>query len=148
MMDNNYAYSEVLDILSNMDEKYVNKIPKRLIEYFNDNSSGSYKKHINPYIDLKEQNLSKKTLNILALINLKYWTKNEKHKQELLKQYRRNEENLKKINGLDKVKTEGEMFRKDFIQENKSLEIIKQKESILKKIKKFFINIKKNKRRN
>lgn len=148
MMDNSYAYSEVLDVLSNMEQKYVDKIPKKLIEYLKYNSSNNYKKHIDSYIDLKEQTLSKKALNILALINLKYWTIDEEHKQKLLKQYRENEEKLKKINGLDKVKTEEELFRKDFIQENKSLEIVKQKETIFKKIKNLFINIKKNKRRN
>lgn len=139
MMDNGYAYSEVLDILSNMDEKYVNKIPKRLIEYFNKNSSGSYKKHIEPGIDFKKQNLSKRTLNILALINLKYWTKDEEHKKMLLKKYRENEENFKRINGIDNVKTGEKMFKGEIIEENKSLEIVSKKESIFIKIKKFFI---------
>lgn len=96
MMDNSFAYSEVLEILNNMDKKYVNKIPKKLIDYFNDNSSDNYIKHIDPNVDLKEQKLSKKTLDILALINLKYWTKSEEHRKRLLKQYSENEKNLQK----------------------------------------------------
>lgn len=96
MMDNSFAYSEVLEILNNMDKKYVNKIPKKLIDYFNDNSSDNYIKHIDLNVDLKEQKLSKKTLDILALINLKYWTKSEEHRKRLLKQYSENEKNLQK----------------------------------------------------
>lgn len=90
MMDNGYAYSEVLEVLNSMDKKYIDKIPVKLIEHFKANSNGNYESHLKLGVPLKEQKLSKKTLDILALLNLKYWTKNEEHVERLLKQYREN----------------------------------------------------------
>ena len=72
----NYSYAEVLEVLGYMEDKYVKKIPKLLIEFFRENSSQDYKKHINPYIKLKNQNLQRKTLAILAMLNNKYWINN------------------------------------------------------------------------
>lgn len=91
MYNNRYAYAEVLDVLSNMDNKYVKKIPSKLLESLKENSSGEYKKHIDPNVELSEQNLLSKTLDILAVINLKYWVEDENHKKELIEQYRNNE---------------------------------------------------------
>lgn len=85
MENNSYAYAEVLDVLENMDEIYVNKIPSKLIQYLKANASKKYKKHILPYKALTKQNLNRKTLVILAMINLKYWTKSPEHKKYLLK---------------------------------------------------------------
>lgn len=70
----NYAFAEVLDILEHMDEKYINKIPEKLIKLFKDNASTEYKKHINSYHDLKDVNLNKDTIKLLALIKIKYWS--------------------------------------------------------------------------
>lgn len=135
MMDNSFAYSEVLEVLNNMDKKYVNKIPKKLMDYFNDNSSDNYIKHINPNVDLKEQKLSKKTLDILALINLKYWTKSEEHRKRLLKQYSENEKKLqeerkKKYNTEDLFKNKN---TKQFNNPNE-VALIEKKESFITKI--------------
>ena len=43
MSDNSYAYAEILEILDNMSEIYVKKIPNRLIEYFKENASKNTK---------------------------------------------------------------------------------------------------------
>ena len=135
MMDNSFAYSEVLEVLDNMDKKYVNKIPKKLIDYFNDNSSDNYIKHIDPNVDLKEQELSKKTLDILALINLKYWTKNEEHRKRLIKQYSDNEKILQEERAI-KYNTE-DLFKnkniKQFDNPN-NVALIERKESFITKI--------------
>lgn len=135
MIEDSFAYSEVLEVLNNMDKKYVNKIPKKLIDYFNDNSSDNYIKHIDPNVDLKEQKLSKKTLDILALINLKYWTRNEEHRKKLLKQYSENEkrfqeEKAKKYDpdNLFKNKNTEQLHNQD------KLSLIEKKESFITKI--------------
>lgn len=85
MEDNSYAYAETLDVLDNMSEIYVSKIPRKLIQYFKDNASKDYVKHIVTYKALTKQNLHRETLAILAMLNIKYWTKSEEHKQYLLK---------------------------------------------------------------
>jgi len=85
MEKNSYAYAETLDVLDNMSEIYVNKIPGKIIQFFKDNASKDYDKHIVSYKTLKTQKLQRETLAILAMLNLKYWTKSEEHKQHLLK---------------------------------------------------------------
>ncbi len=120
---NSYAYAEVLDVLDNMEPKYVAKIPKTFIEYLKENSSADYQKHVTLDKPLEKQNLNSKTLSILAAINLKYWVESEKHKQELLKQYKENGEKqkdklnekieindiLKKADKIEKLENKEEM---------------------------------------
>lgn len=84
MKKNNYAYSETLEILENMDEIYVNKIPSKIIKFLKDNSDSNYEKHIIPFMDLKTQNLDEKTLAILAMLDKKYWSNaKEEEKSEI-----------------------------------------------------------------
>lgn len=75
MMTNNYAYAETLDVLNNMSQTYINKIPEKILNFLKENSDKTYKKHIIPYERLNKQKLDEKTLGILAMINYKYWKK-------------------------------------------------------------------------
>ena len=77
-MKNNYIYSEVLDILENMEVKYKEMLPEKLIRFLNENANSEYQKHVTPNISLSKQNISKDAITILAMINLKYWVKDEK----------------------------------------------------------------------
>lgn len=85
------AYVEVLEILDNMDSKYVKKIPKKLIQFFEANSSKEYKFQLVKNIPFEEQKLNNITISVLAMLNLNYWCKSEEHKKELLKKYYDNE---------------------------------------------------------
>ena len=78
-----YAYAELLEILSFTDESLVNKIPKKLMNIFHSNASTSYEKHLTVSIPLEEQNVSKKTAALIALLSLNYWCESEDEKQEL-----------------------------------------------------------------
>ncbi len=98
MSNSSYAYAEVLDVLENMEDIYVQKIPEKFISFLNNNASKDYKKHVVTTKPLESQGLNEKTLTILALINLKYWVESEEHKQELLKKYKENE--IKEIEKL------------------------------------------------
>lgn len=92
-MENNLskAYAEVLLILSYMEQKYIDMIPKKLLELFDDEKDKNYQPNINPNISLAEQNLQRKTLALLAMLNLNYWCKDEKEKQELIAIYAEND---------------------------------------------------------
>lgn len=85
------AYVEVLEILSHMDRKYVEKVPLKLIDFFKNNASKEYKFTIDLSIPLEEYEFSQITLNILAMLNLNYWCESEEHKEELLNKYYNNE---------------------------------------------------------
>lgn len=61
-MENNLskAYTEILLILSYMEQKYIDLIPKELLELFNEEKDKNYQPNINPNISLAEQNLQRK----------------------------------------------------------------------------------------
>lgn len=86
-----YAYSEIVEILTKIEVKYVELIPVKMRQYFTYNKLPDYKQHINIEKPLKEQNLSRKTINLLALLNMKYWTTKNQHKEELMSLYKNNE---------------------------------------------------------
>ena len=134
------AYAEVDVILSLMENTYVEKIPKSMIELFKKEKLQGYKPNINPKIPLDEQNLQKKTYAILAMLNLNYWCENEKEKQKLLALYsendkKREEELRKKYNpdNLFNVKELHEVKLEDEIQNNTSL-IKYEEKSLIKRI--------------
>ena len=108
-MENNIykAYAEVDMILSFMEVKYVEKIPKKMRELFENEKLQNYEPIINPQIPLDEQNLQKKTYAILAMLNLNYWCDDENEKQELIKIYaendRKKEEELREKYNPDNI---------------------------------------------
>lgn len=138
-MNSSYAYAEVLEILDNMDSIYVNKIPEKFRIFLKDNASKKYQKHIEISKDLQGQILSPRTLNILALINLKFWVENEEHKQIILARYKENER--KKIEKLSKAidnnnyKVFDKVKEKEIYEESTEIAVI-EKKSIFKR----FIN--------
>lgn len=89
--DHKEAYVEVLEVLKHMDSKYVEKVPRKLREFFERNSSKEYQFHLDKTIPFEEQKLKDTTINILAMINYNYWCEDEEHKKYLLNKYNENE---------------------------------------------------------
>lgn len=100
-MENNLlkAYAEVDTILSCMESQYVEKVPKKMRNLFKNEKLIGYEPKIDKNMPLDKQNLQRKTLSILAMLNLNYWCEDENEKQELIKEYaendRRKEEELR-----------------------------------------------------
>ncbi len=90
------AYAEVDAILDLMDEQSIKEIPEKLRNLFKERKAKEYDKQIVAEIPLAEQNLSKETLSILAVLHYKYWCKDEKKRKELLKLYSENDKKLQK----------------------------------------------------
>ena len=139
------AYAEVDEILANMESIYVEKIPKKIRELFSNNRLEGYTPNINSKIPLDEQNLQKKTYSILAMLNLNYWCENENEKQELIAIYaendRKKEEELReKYNPDNLFKNKHKEINKEIEKENETA-IVQYHESILTKIKKWFMRI-------
>lgn len=141
------AYAEVLLILSYMEQKYADMIPKKLLELFNEEKDKNHQPNINPNISLADQNLQRKTLALLAMLNLNYWCKDENEKKELLKMYSENdkkiEAEMRERYNPDNLfkKKEKEEQNNEVKQENTELiEYKKQNifKKILNKIMKFF----------
>ena len=148
-MENNLtkAYAEVLLILSYMEQKYADMIPKKLLELFNEEKDKNHQPNINPNISLADQNLQRKTLALLAMLNLNYWCKDENEKQEMLKMYSENDKKIEaemreRYNPDNLFRKKEEPIEND---ENKqeNTELIKYKKQnifkkILNRIMKFF----------
>ena len=127
---------------------------QKLLELFNEEKEKNYQPNINPNISLAEQNLQRKTLVLLAMLNLNYWCKDENEKQEMLKMYAENDKKIEaemreryNPNNLFKKKEKQEQ-NNEVKQEN--TELIEYKEQnifkkILNKIMKFFKQNIKNK---
>lgn len=81
--DQAYAYAELLEILTFTDESLVNKIPKKLMTIFNTYALESYEKHLDRNIPLEDQNVSKKTAALIALLSLNYWCETEDEKSQI-----------------------------------------------------------------
>lgn len=84
------AYSEVNKFLELIGEEMANKIPLKLREFFKREMDKNYNPIINIRKPIKEQNLKRKTIAIIAGLNLQYWCKKDK-KQQLLEIYSNNE---------------------------------------------------------
>ncbi len=139
----NVAYAEIIEILNNIEEKYKEKLPNKLIDFFKENSAKNYEKHIKKNISLNEQKLQKETIDILAMLTLNYWCNSEEEKAELTSMYSDNE--LKYQEELREKYNPDNLFKnKTRIQENveeKQLVVINDKpwyKKIFEKIKNMF----------
>ena len=139
-MDNSLlrAYSEVDKILSFMEIEYVEKVPKKLRETFENEKLKDYNPDIDKNIPLNEQNLERKTYAILAMLDLNYWCNSEEEKQELLKAYsnndkKREEELREKYNPDNIFKNKVKEIEQEKTEEETALVEYKE-ESLIKKI--------------
>lgn len=88
------AYAEVDYIINHMNEKYIKKIPEKIKNFFSEFKDPTYEVKINPYVPLENQGLKQFTLEIIALLHLRYWCEDEKRKQELYEMMIENKEKL------------------------------------------------------
>jgi hypothetical protein len=155
MVDITYqnAYSELLEIFSYINLDDYNKIPKEKINFFIENCNKNYKFRYDPQKTLDENNVSKKTKEILAFLFCEYWA-TEKQKEKINnydKQYQQLEESKKAERyNLDNIfksnieKTLSDEIEKNNLNEStKNLEIVVYKEpkwykKIFEKILKIF----------
>lgn len=116
------TYSEVDEFLNLLSKEKQNEIPKELRDLFKNEKDKEYVKKINKNIEIDKQNLKEETLAIIALLNLKYWCKNEKEKSKLKEIYFKNEQKYQEI--LIKKYNTNKIFEnnKIFIQESSNIE--------------------------
>lgn len=93
-LDDIRAYAEVDYIINHMNEKYREKVPEKMLNFFSNYKDPNYEVKVDPYIPLQKQGLKRYTLEILALFHLKYWCEDEERKKELYGLMLRNQEKL------------------------------------------------------
>lgn len=82
------AYTEILEIIKFIPDSDYEKIPSEYIQVFQKNSNVNYRFIYNPKKTLDEQNVSKTTKEIIALLYRDFWANNERKKKIL--QYQEN----------------------------------------------------------
>lgn len=147
-MNTRQAYSEIDEFLSLLTKEQINKIPLKLRDLFKEEKDKEYKKQIYSEIPIKDQNLKRETLAIIAMLNLQYWCEDEKEKERLRKIYAQNEkiyqETLQIEFNPDNIFKNRQDISRDFNNtDTGSTAIIEFKEKsflkkILDKIKKIF----------
>ena len=132
------AYKQLITILNNMEPEYKEKIPKKLMKLFEENSAEDYEFHLDLTRPLQEQELNSKTLALLAMLNLNYWCETEEEKQELIKHYTENErkyqEELRKKYNTDNIfqKNNSENKQEEITEEQVAL--VEHRESVIRRL--------------
>lgn len=133
------AIVEILDILQYSDDYIVERIPKKLIEFWKKNKSTIYKPNLDHSKPINEMNLKDKTKSLITMIYLNYLC-NETQKKNIQLILKNNEEKyqkeLREKYNPDNIFDHNQKER--FVEEKKvitdEIAVDKYKESILKKI--------------
>lgn len=86
------AYAEVDYIIKHMNERYIEMLPEHLRSFFETMKDPEYEVYVDPHRPLQNQGLQKYTLEIIALLHVKYWCEDQERKKELLETMRKNQE--------------------------------------------------------
>lgn len=130
------AIVEVLDILNHSEDTIIEKIPQKLINFWQKNKSKTYKPNLDHSKPINEMNLKDKTKSIIAMIYIKYLCDDEKNtvKTILKDNEEKYQHELRKKYDIDNI-------FKNKVKEKKIInEIIEYKPQNF--IKKLFIKIK------
>lgn len=136
MEDIKMAYCEVDIILEQMEEEYVNKVPSELRKLFKEQKRMDYSPEIKADVPLADQNLMRKTIAILAMLNLNYWCEDEKEKQDLIQMYSENDR--KREEELREKYNPDNLFKKKDIEVEEVTENTDNKELTVYKKENFF----------
>jgi len=143
----NKAYSEVCEILDILEDEAISKVPKKIIDFFNEEKDKDYKPKIDLSKPLEEQGLMRDTIVLLAILNLNYWCDSEKEKNDFLDELRRNgeyeKEALKEKYNPDNIFKKKDEQNNGNNEKNENLQLIEYKDKnfiqrFLNKIRKLF----------
>ncbi len=125
------AYSEVNKFLELIGEERSNQIPLKLRRFFKREMDKNYIPTIDIKIPIKEQNLKRKTIAIIAGLNLQYWCEDEK-KELLLEVYSNNGKKYQKA--LQEKYNPDSIFKKTNTTQELQIQVVKM--SFWEKIRK------------
>lgn len=135
------AYSEVFEIINQLEDDLVNKIPQKLIEFLDEERDKNYSSKIDINIPLNEQKINRNTMILLTILNLNYWCETKEEKQELLKILKENEEKVKLRGRQLKEGNFNNLFKENVNEIENNTDLVQYKKESL--IQKLFHKIKK-----
>ncbi len=128
------SYSQILEILKYIPKEDYNKIPKNIIELFENNCYKESEFKYNPEKTLKEQNVTNTTQTIIAILFRDYWSTEEQ--RDKIKKVQ-DQERLKQVDVNDIFKGNKQKIETDNIEEynvSEKLPIVVEKDNIFKRI--------------
>lgn len=139
------AYAQIDSFIDLLPEKEKMKIPNELIELFRKEKDNEITKKLSLDTPIEEQDLIDETWNLIAFLYLKYLCEDEEEKKELEEIYEENDkkymQEMKKKYDPENIFKEREKARNErknkSREENQDLPILKPKENIIQKIKRF-----------
>lgn len=91
LMRDMMAYSEVFAILNLLEDEYAARIPEKVKHFFKEEGLKGYEPKIDVSKSLLEQGLQRKTITLLAILQVNYWCDSEEERQALLRKFARND---------------------------------------------------------
>ena len=132
------ANTEIKCLLKYFPINYIKKLPTKLLEMIYKNSDDKYNIEVDLKKDLKNQHISKKAKDMLAVLTYNYWS-SENEKKDIIERLNENEntyqEKLREKYNPDSIFKDRE--RKAEAVENSNA-MLEYKESIFTKIKNWF----------
>lgn len=136
------AYAEIEEILRYMPKIYVDKIPTKLKEFFYQERDEKHSFKYDNSKKLSNQNITKNTRTLLAILKLNYWYTSEEEKNRWKDKFVKNEDKHQKYLN-EKYNTDNlfKKYRNDFKDNAQHMELTEYKQKgifakILDKIKK------------
>ena len=137
MEEKEEIYSELYSVLNLLGKSYIEKLQKQLYQLIENSRNPNYLPKYSFNEPLVNQNINKKTISMLALIDLNYWRKDNTEKQELVDILNRNKKMVDEYQSI-KYNTDN-LFKNHRVVEQKPIQdvkIAKYKENFWTKIKK------------
>lgn len=84
-------YSEVYEVIQKLGEQYINKIPKKLYVFIEENRNKNYKPVYDIKRPLSNQKIGQNTASFICMLHYNYWCNSEKEKNEIKQVLSQNE---------------------------------------------------------
>jgi len=120
-------YSEVYGILKALGDRYINKLPKTVLKVITESKEENYNPEYSMSIPLKEQEINRKSLAMIALLHYNYWCETEEDRVKL--------KNILEINEEKHQKEMKERYSNDKIFNKETTKI--EEETISEKVDRF-----------
>lgn len=85
------AYSEIWTILNLLEDSYATRVPLEVKAFFEEERLKDYEPQIDLDKPLMEQNLQRKTMVLLAMLNVNYWCDSEEEREFWLREMAKND---------------------------------------------------------
>lgn len=122
-LEDKKAYSEILYLLGTMDEDYLTKVPKELIDFFEKAKLENYNVNIDENISYMD-NFEKYTIDLFNVMNLNFWCDNEIQRRDAITYLLDKPVEFKLNDQIGKIEGKSGNYFQEILEKNKERENI------------------------